>query len=198
MGTERPGFAGLLAAGPAAYAGIGSRRTPPGVLRVMELLAAGLAWRGWVLRTGLAEGADQAFYRGAGPDGLVEVYLPWPGFNAQARRRGCRETVRDRPAPAAFEVAARAHPAWELVSAGARKLHARNCHQLLGDRLADPARFVLCWTPDGSHDGTSRDAGGTGQALRIAAAWRVPVFNLADPGDTAQIRAAVTAAHPAR
>lgn len=53
--------------------------------------------------------------------------------------------------------------------------------------LDDPAAFVLCWTPDGSLDGTGSDTGGTGQALRIAAAYDVPVFNLQRPDHRARV-----------
>ena len=60
-----------------------------------------------------------------------------------------------------------------------KALHARNCHQVLGAWLDSPVHRVICWTPDGSLDGSSRAAGGTGQALRIGAAHGIPVVNLA-------------------
>ena len=40
------------------YTGIGSRKTPPGILAQMSELAAFLARSGWVLRSGGAPGAD--------------------------------------------------------------------------------------------------------------------------------------------
>jgi hypothetical protein len=43
------------------YAGIGARHTPPDVLALMHRIAGALAQRCWVLRTGGAPGADQAF-----------------------------------------------------------------------------------------------------------------------------------------
>lgn len=48
--------------------------------------------------------------------------------------------------------------------------------------LNEPAAFVLCWTPDGAERETTRDTGGTGQAIRIAVASGVPVVNMARPG----------------
>jgi predicted Rossmann-fold nucleotide-binding protein len=70
------------------YAGIGSRDTPADVLELIESLARGFAARGWTLRTGGSPGADQAFYRGAvAAHGRVELYLPWPGFEAAIRRQ---------------------------------------------------------------------------------------------------------------
>ena len=168
-----------------SYAGIGSRKTPPAVLALMGSVAAELAAQGWVLRTGMAGGADQAFYRGAAANGSVELYLPWARFEASARRSGMREFTLAQPSQAAYTMASRFHPAWGSLSGGVRHLHARNCHQVLGADLASPARFVLCWTPDGSLDGTGRRVGGTGQALRIAHHYGVPVFNLAR-GDHAE------------
>jgi hypothetical protein len=37
------------------------------------------------------------------------------------------------------------------------------------------SKFVVCWTPGGLLKG------GTAQAMRIAHAYGIPVFNLADP-----------------
>jgi hypothetical protein len=166
------------------YAGIGARETPPAALALIEAVSARLAWRGWVLRTGMSPGADQAFYRGArAQGGAVELYLPWPGFEADARMEGEGAEVRElsRPSARAYELAERHHPAWGRLGAGARHLLARDGHQVLGADLATAAAFVVCWTADGSLDGAGAAAGGTGQALRIARAERVPVFNLARP-----------------
>jgi hypothetical protein len=166
-----------------AYAGIGSRETPPAMLDLMVRAASQLAARGWVLRTGMAGGADQAFYRGASAHGTLELYLPWPAFEAEARSPAgaAEQFVLGQPTPAAYELAAQFHPAWSRLPQGARKLHARNCHQVLGPDLASPARFVLCWTPDGSLDGRGRRVGGSGQALRIAHHHGIAVFNFARP-----------------
>jgi hypothetical protein len=166
------------------YAGIGSRETPPAALALIEAASARLARRGWVLRTGMSPGADQAFYRGARSNGgAVELYLPWPGFEAGARLEGEGAEVRELPRPSAraYELAERHHPAWGRVGARARHLLARDGHQVLGADLATAVAFVVCWTADGSLDGAGGGAGGTGQALRIACAEQVQVFNLARP-----------------
>lgn len=155
------------------YAGIGARATPADVLELMSEVASKLAAENWTLRTGGAKGADQAFFDGAASvHGCAEVYLPWPQYN------GHSEVRLSRPSRRAYEIAARHHPAWGSCSSAVQALHARNCHQVLGDLLEDPVSFVLCYTPDGSLTGDSRAAGGTGQALRVATAAGVPVFNL--------------------
>lgn len=157
-----------------AYAGIGSRRTPEDVLGLMRNLAWDLVPLGYKLRSGGAEGADTAFEEGALLGGqLPEVYLPWPGFNGHVGKVYLSE-----PKRAAYKISEKYHPNWSALSDGAKRLHARNAHQVLGLKLDDPVDFVVCWTPDGSLDGRGPRTGGTGQALRIASAHDVEVINL--------------------
>jgi len=112
------------------YAGVGSRKAPEDVLKLMEKIARRLAELGWTLRTGGAEGADQAFERGArAGGGAVEVFLPWPGYN------GYREGALKAPSSEAVRLAAALHPAWNRLSQGVQKLMARNSHQVLGAGL---------------------------------------------------------------
>jgi hypothetical protein len=166
-----------------AYAGIGSRDAPPEALAAMHALAARFARAGLTMRTGASPGADQAFLRGAASArGAVELYLPWPEFEAQARAtaaRGARVFELAEPVAAATALAQRFHPRWEELEPKQRRLRARDVHVVLGVDLSSPAAFVICWTPDGSVDGSSAAAGGTGQALRVAAHHDVPVVNLA-------------------
>ena len=49
---------------------------------------------------------------------------------------------------------------------------ARNALQVLGTDGQTPVDFIMCWTPNGS------GSGGTGQAIRIARALNIPVFDL--------------------
>lgn len=166
------------------YTGVGARATPPGALALLRALAVALAGAGWTARSGGADGADTAVMDGArAVGGPVELYLPWSGF------RGLTDATLDRPSAAALDLAARHHPAWPSCGAAARALHARNGHEVLGARLDAPSRFVVCWTADGSLDGAARSSGGTGQALRIAAASGVPVFNLRRAGHRRRVEA---------
>jgi hypothetical protein len=159
-----------------AYAGIGSRHTPNDVLVLMRKIAARLTKLGWKLRSGGVHGADTAFERGAATV-ATEVFLPWPGFEG---RFGVSERLSD-PTPRAVEIAAQHHPAWASLSNPARKLIARDTHQVLGADCVSPSKFVLCWTPDGAVEKTAGKTGGTGQAIRIAAAYGIPAWNLKRP-----------------
>jgi hypothetical protein len=175
------------------YAGIGSRRTPAPMLVVCEQIARALAQRGWRLRTGHAAGADQAFERGAGT--LADVFLPWPAFEQATPILG---ETHQQPVARAFDIAQEHHPNWAGLRRGGRALHARNTHQILGPTLDQPAAFAVCWTPDGSLDGHGPSTGGTGQALRLCAAYRVPVFNLARPDHLARLTARLNLPTPNR
>ena len=143
----------------------------------MERVAATLAERRWICRSGHAQGADQAFERGAGH--RAEVYLPWPRFEQAAPL--IARTVVDSPTAEAIELSGRFHPAWESLKRGAKMLHGRNAHQVLGLYLDAPASMVLCWTEGGL------GGGGTGQAIRIAEAHGVPVYDMGNPDVLAEV-----------
>jgi hypothetical protein len=149
------------------YAGIGSRTTPKDILDMMAKIAEGLS-RNYTLRSGGADGADSAFERGAGDKKIS--YIPWPGFNGSKAKYITVST-------AALKMAGEFHPGWMYLSYPVKKLHARNCYQILGETLDTPVDFVICWTPGG------KEVGGTAQAIRIAKANRVKVFNLANEED---------------
>lgn len=161
------------------YAGIGSRETPAGIGAYMNAIARKLASMGYVLRSGGATGADQAFESGVNAaGGRAEVFVPWRGFSG-----GRHEVMADKQALLlATEIAMQHHPAWESLSDSERQLMARNVFQVLGLDLASPSRFVLCWTPRHTLDGRGAvcdGSGGTGLAVRVAYANRIPVFHLA-------------------
>lgn len=168
---------------PVYYTGIGSRSTPPDVLALMTSLARALAYAGFLLRSGHAQGADQAFERGAQEH--TEIYLPWEGFNGLGAGDwiGDGPLVLPEPLTSSYRIAKEHHPAWDCCKPSVRSLHARNVHQVLGQNPDHPVLScaVMCWTPDGSLDGAGPRCGGTGQALRVAAAYGVPVTNLARP-----------------
>lgn len=156
-----------------AYAGIGSRKTPEPVLSYMYRLGKRLAQLGYLLRSGAANGADHAFENGADAGhGKKEIWLPWLNFNDHPSTL-C-------PTREAYRMAESIHPRWELLTSGAKALHARNCHQILGSSLDDPVKFCVCWTEDGCEEESSRtpNTGGTGTAIVLASRYKVPIFNL--------------------
>lgn len=165
------------------YTGIGSRETPADVLELMTRIGVRMAQYGWTLRSGHAPGADQAFERGAlwgvhsGYSGKREIYLPWDGFE-KAWHDGKNYFTPSKYAPddvySKAEAAARHfHPAWDKLTDGGKKLQVRNGFQVAGWNLDLKSDCVICWTKGG------QPVGGTGQAIRMAKYFNIPVFNLA-------------------
>lgn len=150
------------------YAGIGSRETPPNVIRLMRMIGQVLARKGLILRSGGADGADSAFEAGCDQgEGQKEIFLPWKGFNKN-------ESSLTKPSMAAEIMASEIHPNWKACKPGAQKLHARNCHQVLGENLKRPSAFVVFWAKTKGGE----VQGGTATAVRLAKKQGIPCFNL--------------------
>jgi hypothetical protein len=150
------------------YTGIGSQETPEDICQLMTEIAVKLRSLGYWLRSGGAKRADSAFERGA--DHACDIFLPWQGFNGNA-------SPLYRHCDGARAIAERYHPAWPRLTGYQKKFHTRNVYQVLGATLDKSSHFLVCWTKDG------RATGGTGQAMRIARAYNVPIFNLRIDGD---------------
>jgi len=149
------------------YAGIGSRSAPRIILNSMKLIGGQMARLDYILRSGGAPGSDQYFELGCDIlGGRKEIFIPWKGFEGNSN--GIVPKFTDE----LMSIAESYHPAWGHCSEGARKLHARNVCQILGANLDSPVDFVICWTKDGGF------SGGTGQALRIADDYSIPIYNL--------------------
>jgi len=185
----------LLAAaqGYKAYSGIGSRETPQDVADEMTVIARKLEARGLTMRSGGADkskgvqppntkSADISFEEGITDKRNKEIFIPWKGFGKFDDGVLMDPSV----VPRAREIAAAAHPGWDHCSDGAQKMHVRNVSQVYGAKLDNPVAFAMCWTKNGAlthdgPDGTNRDDGGTGQAIRIAGRSGIPVLNMQRP-----------------
>ena len=72
------------------FACIGSRRTPPAYLKLMEYLGEAIVENGdWVV-SGNCKGADQAYAKGANKVDPTKVllYLPWKTYETSALVKG--------------------------------------------------------------------------------------------------------------
>lgn len=145
------------------YAGIGSRETPENILSEMTSFADWLSQRSdFICATGGAIGADTAFINGADK---IHNWLPFTGYN------GYRSLMPDVDIES-LKMAKKYHPNWKACDGSTMMMHARNSNIVLGKNLNKPVKFILCWTIDGL------ELGGTGQALRIAKDFDIPVINL--------------------
>ncbi len=172
------------------YAMIGSRKTPEDIKHLMIKLAYDRARRGCFRgSSGGAEEADEALELGVfnhliesgNTDNAYEFMRIYLSKRKSKGRKADKRSgiIYKENMTKALAIAEKFHPAWKYLSSDNRDLMARNCFQILGIRLRAPVSEVVCWTPDGSlGDKTTRDTGGTGQALRIAWAHRVPILNL--------------------
>lgn len=170
------------------YAGIGSRETPEHIQKIMSHCASYLGTKDWTLRSGAADGADQAFEIGADRvNGLKEIYLPWRNYNHSI------SPIHPVMYPFSDEeklFAEKFHPAWHKCSPSARLMHQRNGRIMVGLEAlhgleVKAVSFVICWTPEG------KITGGTGHALRIAETLGIPVINFGEPKNAKELEAKV-------
>lgn len=161
------------------FAGIGARKTPENILSVMTECAQKLESLNYCLRSGCAEGADWAFQKGVNK--VAEIWLPDKNFNTcyQIQKPDHEYRIISEDDKEAFD-SLKFHPNPAALFGKVRKLMARNFRQIIGDG-APNSSFVICWTADG------KASKGTGQALRIAAHYNIPVFNLAKQNDLDRI-----------
>ena len=155
------------------YTGIGSRTAPDHVLRVIMYLSKRLSQYGYVLRSGNAEGCDQAFAGGI-LGNMAEIWLPWDGFNKDFQDEFPDmdyKLVSDDDWEAIDSVE-KYHPSPENLSEAGKLFMTRNYRQVVGYDGEPDSEFVVCWTPEG------RPIGGTAQAIRIAEDRSIPVYNL--------------------
>jgi O-acetyl-ADP-ribose deacetylase (regulator of RNase III) len=154
------------------YAGIGSRKAAKNkpVWDKMKRIGEIMGEAGIGLRSGGADGADDAFEKGAiAVDGPKKIFLASKNFNG--RTADGKDYIHDNN-PKLLEMASKYHPAWNRLGDFAKKLMGRNCQQAMGKDLDKPANLVMAYTPSGKPEG------GTGQALRIADDKKIPVINV--------------------
>jgi len=150
------------------YAGIGSRKTPSKCLEMMTKIGRACARRGYILRSGSALGADQAFERGCDLEkGSKEIWHP--NQNSIQHHKWAVEKARE--------------VCWEFpysrMKPYTRDLLVRNVFQILGDHEQDlsPVKFVVFYC-EGDPLLQGRESGGTRYAVRIAHSLNIPFFNL--------------------
>lgn len=147
------------------YSGIGSRQTPTFICEVFTIIAQELSPY-WTLRSGGADGADNAFELGAGDN--KHIWLPWKKFN----KNESKLIFKDKRATAILKTVLSEDHFSKLTDAAVR-LHSRNVHQVMGDLIDEPdSKFVLCWTVDAQDN-----LGGTATAIKLAKELNIPVYN---------------------
>jgi hypothetical protein len=166
------------------FSGVGSRQTPVHILTLMIDISKALTEQSYTLRSGHAPGADQAWELGAGAN--AQIFLPWPQFEKRVPMHPDAYKM-FQPSTEARRIAAQHHPYWNKLNDSVKLLITRDVHEVLGIDLVPPferkSNFMICWTSDGavSAEETGKGTGGTGQAIRLAEHYDVPIFNLGRP-----------------
>jgi hypothetical protein len=143
------------------YCGVGSRKCPKDICDIMTEIASWHESKGFILRSGGALGADTAFELGVKDSSKKQIFLASDPISKEA-----------------IDLAFKFHPMGNNLRYKGDyvvKLMARNGYQVLGPDLKTPSKYVVCWTPNAD------SSGGTGQAIRIARAYNIPVYDLGDP-----------------
>jgi len=148
--------------------GIGSRETPLNIQSEMITIGKWIRENGHTCRSGHAAGADWAFEQGAQERCIT--YLPWDNFNLNLNSLSEKVIVSNQADYLKFTQ--KYHPNLLKLNSGGIKLMNRNVCQVLGLYLNKQSDLIICWTKDG------KDSGGTGQALRIAKDYSIPILNM--------------------
>jgi len=171
---------GIVEAVMTFYTGVGSRQTPEDIQMLMRACSRHFEKEGMILRSGGATGADTAFQEGL-VQGKQKIYIPWNGFNKlrEDPQNGIYLATKLEKYHEAKEIAATHYKKWLELKDFIKNLHARNVFQMIGENLDDPSKFVLFWAEPYKEHGLK---GGTGFAVKIARAYKIPLYNLYDEG----------------
>ena len=153
------------------FAGIGSRSTPSIIETQIIEISKRFNQLGYTLRSGGADGSDSMWERSMDKK---EIYLPWKGFNNNLSPLHL-DNISQNALRKAYYLAEEFHPYWNNLKLGVRKLMARNSLQIFGENMDKQCDIVICYTTDG------KASGGTGQAMRIAESYKIPIYNLKNP-----------------
>ena len=155
---------------PTHIACIGSRETPPEILRWMEQTGFAIVKSGYHIVSGNAPGADQAWVRGANraDPTKVRLCLPWETFEAAAIDPANIVAILDNESPRGkrhYERAEAVHAAWRQMTPGGQRLHARNA------MIVERALAVFGYV----------NGGGTRTAFKLAELLGVPTYDVRSP-----------------
>lgn len=151
---------------------IGSRTITISEFNTLKDIVKYYSERGYIVRSGGAEGADYAATKAKRP----QIYIPWEGFNYLYHDG---KTIFSLPYlnnnKFAEEVVKKIHPAPSKLTSAAWKLHMRNVYQILGDR-GDTVSSAVFFCAD--EDSKGNVSGGTRTAIEIARSLNIPTYNI--------------------
>lgn len=166
------------------YTGIGARKTPKKILKLMKKVGFYMASKNIILRSGGAIGADSAFQDGCQKwcnkydtpyKDKQLIILPWNKFNNNISNVENGITLENHWL--SYDITCETHPRAKYLTRTQMKLMERNVTQVYGYGQMD-SELIICWTKDGAYKKTTSESGGTGQAIRLANESNIPIYNL--------------------
>ena len=150
------------------YAGVGHRNTPENVRNMMTSIGSQLAQMGFILRSGNAIGADQAWEE--------EVTRKMKEIFIINRKHSCPFGIIPKFTQEQWDFVVRHYHGGETAfikqSEYVQQLFLRNLNILCGKHLDDKVDFVAYW-----HEGEHCN-GGTGHTVAMAKTLEIPCFNI--------------------
>lgn len=167
------------------YTGIGSRSTPSDHLRLIKKIGYYLAGKGYLLRSGGAAGADEAFELGVvewldsntADKPVREIWIPWKGFRVREHPSigDCKMmTVSQVETATNILVDTGVYSRLRSRKAAVRLLFTRNVFQIRGDGNT-LSELVIYYS---KLDRYGAVCGGTRIAVNLAKTYNIDTYNL--------------------
>lgn len=166
------------------YTGVGSRDIPEDVENIFRMVGRALARKGFILRSGSADGSDKAFELGASDvdPNLTEIYLPNKTFKSRSRIQGVNYLPlvegEIESAEKIYSTPTNKHkdgimPWFNKIQRYNQEFHARNVLQVTGRNGVDSS-FCIYYAPVVNGD----VVGGTRSAVELCKSKGIPTYNL--------------------
>lgn len=146
------------------------RDVPKHIVEQMVELSRSIKESGYVLRIGGLEGGDNVLGE---LDKDAELYLPWKNFSDKVSKLYFSTEE-------CLALASKFNAKFNEINNSMRSFLGMYTRMVLGKDLKSRVNFIICWTPDGAEDSSSitTKTGLIAQAIGIASAMKIPVFNL--------------------
>ena len=157
---------------------VGSRHITSQEFVTLREVATKLCYRGYILRSGAADGADSTINHLCD----VEIILPWNGFNGFKHNGKRVWALEFLPSVTLAEERAKSiHPRPDLLTPTTLKFHTRNIYQIIGPNGAAGVKSdIVVYCSD--EDITGEPTGGTRTAVMYARELGIETFNLRNKG----------------
>ena len=166
------------------YTGVGSREIPEDVFNIFRMVGRTLARKGFILRSGSADGSDRAFELGASDvdPNLTEIYLPNSDFKSYRRIVGVNYLPlvegEIENAEKIYSTPTNKHkdgimPWFNKIQRYNQEFHARNVLQVTGRNGVDSS-FCIYYAPAVN----GNVVGGTRSAVELCRSKGIPTYNL--------------------